>query len=229
MGAIITVGTRLLGDKRVPYVVDPKGLDSKDTINEAIKYGYVVGKADQIALNARGVMKAMLDGIQKDGNGRKIDEYFSLQPHATGRLDDITDDVDKSKINVIVRARTLKQLALDDSDWTVILVGSTGNLVVNSISTGEESGVIIVGETVHINGFALALGAGDTVSWSVPAKSKSGTVAAAKLTSEFTRIDVTGDALSELSSATYDGETIVWTIKIGNLRAVKTATLRVEA
>jgi len=228
MGAIITDGTKMLGDKRVPYVVDPKGLDNDETIAEAIKYGYVVGKQDQISANAKGVMKAMLDGIKKDGDGRKIDEYFSLQPFARGRLDNITDDLDKSKIAVKVRARALKQLKLNATDWTVILEGSTGNLVVNGISTGEMSGVINVGETVHINGFNLTLGAGDTVSWSVPSKGKSGTVAASKLTSEYTRIDVAGDALSELASATYDGETIVWTIKIGNLRAVKTATLSVR-
>ena len=30
-------------------------------------------------------MKAALDGVKRDGCGRKIDEFFSLQPYAGGR------------------------------------------------------------------------------------------------------------------------------------------------
>ena len=228
MGAQVTIATHLLNGRRVGNVVDPKSLDNNATIQEAIDYGYAMGKIDQIGYNAKGVLKSMVNGISKDGNGRKIDEFFSIQPSIQGRLNDVTDDISKDKISVVAHARTLKNLKLDTSDWTVTLEGTTGDLTINSISTGETTGVVVVGEDVDINGFGFKLSTGDTVKWSVLGTAKSGTVAAEKLTDEMTRLTIAGEALSELNSAEYDGKTIVFTLSIGNNRGVKSAVLKVE-
>ena len=228
MGAQVTIATHLLNGRRVGQVVDPKGLDNNATIQEAVDYGYVMGKIEQIGYNAKGVLKSMINGISKDGNGRKIDEFFSIQPFTQGHLDDITDDIDRDKISVVAHARALKNLKLDTSDWTITLEGTTGDLTINSISTGETTGVIVVGEDVAINGFGLRLSDGDSVKWSVLGTAKSGTIAAASLSGDMTRLTIDGDALSELDSAEYDGKTIVFTLAIGSNRGVKSAVLKVE-
>ena len=228
MGAQVTIATHLLNGRRVGQVMDPKSLDNTATIQEAIDYGYALGKVEQIGYNAKGVLKSMINGISKDGNGRKIDEFFSIQPSVQGRLGDVTDDIDRDKIKVVAHARTLKNLKFDTSDWTVTLEGTTGDLTINSISTGETTGVIVVGEDVAINGFGLKLSDGDSVKWSVPGTAKSGTIAAASLSGDTTRLTIDGDALSELDSAEYDGKTIVFTLAIGTNRGVKSAVLKIE-
>ena len=228
MGAMITVSTHYLGDKLVGNIVNPKTLGNDETIKEAIQYNYVIGQPEQIGYNAKGVLKSMIKGISKDADGRKIDEFFSVQPTIKGKGDDITDDIDKSKIAVLAKARALKKLKLDTSDWNVMIEGTSGALAINGISTGEESGQIVIGEDVGINGFGLKLGEGDTISWSVPEAGKSGVVAAAKLTSDMTRITIDGDALEELDDSAYNGMQIIWTLKIGTCRGVKSALIVVK-
>ena len=227
MGAKITIETHLLGDKRVSQIVGGKTLNDDETVQEALDYGYVTGKKDLIRSNAHGVLKSMLVGIQKDGNGRKIDEFFSLQPVTHGKLDDITDDISKDQIGVGVKARALKQLTIDTSDWDITVEGSTGELDITSVTTGEESGQILLGEAVHINGSGIQLGEGDTVKFYVPNTEKSTptTISAEYLTSDATRITIAAAAFSELSGEEYAGKTIVFDLKIGNSRAVKSATI----
>ena len=53
MGAQVTVTTSLLNGKLVARIVDPKGLGEKETISEALDYGFVLGKPEQIAYNKR--------------------------------------------------------------------------------------------------------------------------------------------------------------------------------
>lgn len=227
MGAQVTVTTSLLNGKLVPRIVDPKGLGEKETISEALDYGFVLGKPEQIAYNCKGVLKSMVNGVSKDGCGRKIDEFFSLQPYAGGRLDDVTDDIDRSKVSVTVRARALKRLRLDTSDWNVVLEGTTGNLVINAISTGERTGEILVGGAVGVNGFGLRLGEGDTVRWSVPGTDRSGLVPASMVESDMTRLTVAGEALAELNAPEFNGKTIVFDLRVGTNRGIKSAILAV--
>ena len=228
MGAIVSIETHLLGDQRVSNIVNGKTFTNDETIQEAIDGGYVNGKLELISSNTKGLLKSMLAGIQKDGNGRKIDEYFSLQPYPKGRLDDITDDISKDKIDVRVKARALKQLALDTSDWTINVEGSTGDLRISTVTTGEESGHIVVNanEAVHINGSGLKMGADDYVKYYIPDTEKSNptTIAAEKLTSDATRITIAADVFADLTDD-YQGKTIVFDIRIGNNRAVKRATI----
>ena len=69
------VMTGMLNGHRVGRFTDLVTLGSEETLREALEYGYVTGKASSLAAVAEGVLKAMVDGIRKDGNGRKIDEF----------------------------------------------------------------------------------------------------------------------------------------------------------
>ena len=228
MGAKINITTHMLGDKRVGTIEGQKTLSNDETIAEAIDYGYVVGKKELVSQSVKGVLKAMADGVSKDGNGRKIDEYLSLQAYAKGRLDDITDDIDRDKLDVRLVARALKELKPDVSGWSFIVEGTTtSDMNLTSITTGETVGVIRVGEAVDINGFGLS--ADYEVGWKVSETGKSGTVAAAKVTGDWTRLTIAGDALAELNTSEYDGKTIVFTVRNGTKFAKKSAELKTVA
>ena len=226
MGAKMTIETHLLGNKRVGTIVNNKTLTSEETLKEAINMGYVIGKPQLVAANVKGVLKSMVDGIAKDGNGRKIDTYFSLQPVVRRKLADVTDDIDKSKLEVKTVARNLKEMTIDTSNWSFTVEGSTGNLVINSISTGEKVGEIVIGEDVNINGVRLNDGE-LTLKWSVPELSLAGTVAAAMIKNrDFSRITVDEAAFASLEGAEASGKTIVFDITVGNNRAVKSALVK---
>ena len=139
-----------------------------------------------------------------------------------------TDPVSKDNCKVRVVARALKEMQPDTSDWSFAIEGATSDtLSISSVTSGEVIGEIVVGENVDFNGFGLAMGEGDTLKWSVPGTEKSGTVADAKIESAWTRLTVTGDALSELASAEYNGKMITFVLKVGNATVSKSATLKV--
>ena len=94
------------------------------------------------------------------------------------------------------------------------------------ITTGERLGEIVLGENVKLNGKELTMGEGDSVSWSVPETGESGTVGASFITSDATRITIARDGLQELFDAANDGKTIVFTVRIGNKKSVKSATMK---
>ena len=58
MGATIKITTHVLRDRRVGQIVENPGLDSDATVQEAIDYGYVVGKKEVIKAQAEGVLEA---------------------------------------------------------------------------------------------------------------------------------------------------------------------------
>ena len=221
MGAKVTIETHLLNDKRVGRIANLKTLTNDETIQEAIDMGYVVGKPQLISANVKGVLKCMVDAVSKDGNGRKIDSYFSIQPSVQGKLDDVTDDIDKSKLTVKALARNLKEMTVDTDGWNFTVEGSTGSLVINSISTGEKTGEVVLGEDVNINGIALDNGA-VSIKWKVAELSAEGTVTAAEIKSrDYSRITIDEAALEALESLEANGKTIVFDITCGNNRAVK--------
>jgi len=228
MAANMTVVTSLLRGRRIGRFATRKTLTNDETVQEAIDGGYVVGKKESIGANAKGVLRAMAMGIQKDGNGRKVNEFVSLQPYAKCYLEDPTDSVTKDNCRVRVAARVLKEMQPDTSDWSFALEGASSDTVnISTVTTGEEVGVVVIGENVELNGFGLSMGSGDTLKWSVVGTEKTGTVAAAKISSAWTRITVTGDALSELDSAAYAGKTIVFVLKVGNATVSKSATIAI--
>ena len=138
----------------------------------------MTGKKTSLAAVAEGVCKAMIDGIKKDGNGRKIDDFVSINAFARGSLKDICDELAKGGVKVSARARMLKEFKVDTAQWSFIIEGSTGTFVIEVITTGEKLGEIVLGENVKLNGKELTMGEGDSVSWSVPETGESGTVAA---------------------------------------------------
>jgi len=230
MAANMTVVTNLLNGRRVGRFVNGKTLTNDETIQEAIDGGYVVGKKEAIGQSAKGVLRGMVVGIQKDANGRKINEFLSLQPYLKGKVEDPTDNVTKENCAVRIVARTLKELQPDISDWSFFLENaSVGSLVITSISTGEEVNEIVLGEAIDLNGFGLTMGTGDSLKWSVLGESASGTVAQAKITSEWTRITLASDVLDTIKTAAYDGKTIAFELKVGNQTVTKTALLRFVA
>ena len=228
MAANMTVVTNLLNGRRVGRFANRKTLNNDETIQEAIDGGYVVGKKEIIGATAKGVLRGMVVGVQKDGNGRKINEFISLQPYAKCHLDDPTDPVTKDNCKVRVVARALKELQPDTSNWSFAIEGaSSDTLNITSVTTGEVIGEIVVGENVDFNGFGLTMGGGDSLAWSVPGTAKSGTVADASIESSWTRLTVTGNALAELASAEYNGKMIAFVLKVGNATVSKSATLKV--
>ena len=189
-------------------------------------YGYVTGKESSLAAVAEGVCKAMIDGIRKDGNGRKIDDFISINAFAKGSLKDICDELTRANARVSVRARMLKEFKVDTTEWSFIIEGSTGTFSIEVITTGEKLGEIVLGENVKLNGKELTMGEGDSVSWSVPETGESGTVGASFVTSDATRITIARDGLQELFDAANDGKTVVFTVRIGNKKSVKSATMK---
>ena len=220
------VATHVLNGRRVGYFVDLVTLGSAETLKEALDYGYVTGKQSSLAAVAEGVFKAMIDGIRKDGNGRKIDDFVSINAFARGSLKDICDELDKANVKVSVRARMLKEFKVDTTAWSFIIEGSTGTFQIEVITTGEKLGEIVLGENVKLNGKELTMGEGDTVSWAVPETGESGTVASSFVTSDATRITIARDGLQELFDAANDGKTVVFTVRIGNRKSVKSAVMK---
>ena len=228
MGAKLKIATTLLGDRRVGMIVENSGFDSDATIQEAIDLGYVVGKKEVIKAQAEGVLKAMFKGVEADGNGRKIDEIISLQPYAVGSLEDPTDNVSKEKIGAILRARMLKNMKLDSGKFTFIIEGATGTLRMTSITTGDEEGVILLGADVQFNGFDLVMGPDDKMTYRVPESGVTGEIPAEALSSEKTRITAKGYAFNDLASdPANNGRDIVFTVKIGNKKVVKSAVMKI--
>lgn len=226
MSATIKITTHVLGDTRVGQIVENPGLDSDATVQEAIDYGYVVGKKEIIKAQAEGVLKAMFEGVEKDGNGRKIDEVISLQPYATGSLADPTDDITKASIGARLVAHMLKQMALDSSGFSFIIEGATGTLRITVITTGQDEGVIVLGEAVKFNGMELLMGEGDSIAYRIPESGVTGEIARELITSEPTRITLAADALAALAAdSANNGRDIVFTVKIGNKKIVKAAKM----
>ena len=225
MGANITISTNMLGEHLVAAKNEEKVLDTNATVNEAIDYGYVMGKPAQIEYNVKGVLKAMVSGISKDANGRKLDSLFSIQPVVKGRGDDICDDIKLDELKVNARARALNGLKIDTSDWSVTVEGSTGNLTLNTVSSGIETGKITPTLDVNLNGFGLSLGDDDSVTYSVPELGVSGTIDSALITSEWTRLTIDKTAFSELTTSEYNGKKIVFKVKIGNNVGIKSAII----
>ena len=114
----IKIQTHDLAGRQVGRIVDLETLDSTATLKEAIDYGYVTGKQPVLASVLEGVLKAMVDGVKKDGNGRKIDEFLSINAFLRGRLEDICDEINRKTAKVSLRARMLKEFVVDTSNWS---------------------------------------------------------------------------------------------------------------
>ena len=222
----IKIQTHDLAGRQVGRIVDLETLDSTATLKEAIDYGYVTGKQPVLASVLEGVLKAMVDGVKKDGNGRKIDEFLSINAFLRGRLEDICDEINRKTAKVSLRARMLKEFVVDTSNWSFVVEGATGTFQIEVITTGEKVGEIYLGGNVLLNGKNLTMGEGDTVKYLVPETGLERTVGASYITSDASRITIARDGVQELFDASNDGKTVVFTVRIGNKIARKSAIMR---
>jgi len=229
MGAKMRIQTHMLGDRRVGSFVDLKSLDTAATVREAIEKGYVVGKQELVVSTVSGVIRSMCAGISRDGNGRKVDGIVSLQPSIRCKLADSCEPVTKDNVEAKLRARVLKDGKVDASGWSFTIEGATGSLDVQSVTTGEVMGEVVIGEAIDFNGSDLALAAADTITWTANdgTQTKTGSIASDKRTCSANRITTAADVLASLTGGTWEEKTIVFTIQSGNKKAVKAATLRV--
>ncbi len=191
---------------------------------------YVTGKASVIEGVVKAVFKAMGDAIQKDGRGRSIDGYVSINAFPKGGwMADPCDSLDRAKLKVNLRAKMLKEFKVDVSTWSFLFGNETVNFILESITTGETLGEIVLGEDVFINGRDIELAEGDTVSYRIPDTGAQGTFGASDLTSDATRITVPKELLASLVTEENDGLRIDWAVRIGNKSAQKSATLKYVA
>ena len=177
-------------------------------------------------------MKSMAAGVRRDGRPRSIEGFLTVFPVFKGQID-LEKGYDPAVNKVQIKARLLNELELDISDWSFedVTPGKKA-FKLNTVKAGSVLGVIEVGETIELNGDGLpSTKAGEElrVHWAVEGTDKSGDIAAAKMTSDVGRADIASDALAELASETYDGKTIVFTVR-GNFSSSKIpATLKYVA
>jgi len=229
MSAQMKVQTTLLGDKRVGCFVDLKALDTAATVKEAIDKGYLVGKLELIVSVVSGVIRSMVAGVSRDGNGRKVDGIVSLQPSLRCKLADNCEPVTKDNVEAKLRARVLSEGLVDATDWSFTVEGATGSLNIESITTGEVMGEVVVGEAIDFNGTGLNLTNAATLSWVANdgTQTKTGTVQKSALTCSENRITTAANVLASLTGDTWDGKTVVFNISDSGKTAIKSATLRV--
>ena len=218
--------THTLGDQLVGQFAEEDGLDTDATLSEALEYGFVTSMQKEALLaQIQGVFKAMIRGVETDGNGRKIDGFVSINPFARGRLDDICDEYTASVAKVVAIARMLKEFDIDTSDWSFVIEGSVGSIVVNVVTTGEAVGVVRSGEDIMINGLHLA---GASVGFELPDGHHYG-IAPEYVTSDESRVTIGKDGLADLAAHAADGDIVKFKVAVGNSIGYKSAIYKVEA
>jgi len=229
MGAKMKVQTHILGDKRVGCFVDLKALDTAATVKEAIDKGYLVGKLELIVSTVSGVIRSMVAGVSRDGDGRKVDGIVSMQPSLRCKLADSCEPVTKDNVEAKLRTRVLSEGVVDTSGWSFTVEGSTGSLNVQSITTGEAMGEVVIGEAIDFNGTGLNLTNAGAISWTANdgTQTKTGTVQKSALTCSENRITTQAAILAALTGDTWEGKQIVFNISDSGKAAIKSATIRV--
>lgn len=218
--------THTLGDQLVGQFAEEDGLDTDATLSEALEYGFVTSMQKEALLaQIQGVFKAMIRGVETDGNGRKIDGFVSINPFARGRLDDICDEYTASVAKVVAIARMLKEFDIDTSDWSFVIEGSVGSIVVNVVTTGEAVGFVRSGEDIMINGLHLA---GASVGFELPDGHHYG-IAPEYVTSDESRVTIDKDGLADLAAHAADGDIVKFKVVVGNSIGYKSAIYKVEA
>ena len=218
--------THNLGDQLVGQFAEEDGLDTDATLSEALEYGFVTSMQKEALLaQIQGVFKAMIRGVETDGNGRKIDGFVSINPFARGRLDDICDEYTASVAKVVAIARMLKEFDIDTSDWSFVIEGSVGSIVVNVVTTGEAVGFVRSGEDIMINGLHLA---GASVGFELPDGHHYG-IAPEYVTSDESRVTIDKDGLADLAAHAADGDIVKFKVTVGNSIGYKSAVYKVEA
>ena len=207
--------------------VERQTVPLETSVREAIDGLYVLGQEELVRANFFGLMRSASDGIRRDGHARQIGDYITIYPVVTGEID-LDYGWNPAVNGVRIIARLLNELELDITNWSFEdVTPGKQSFKLNTVSTLGVEGVAEVGKTVAINGSGLPKTDAIRVDWAVEGTDKSGTIPAAKVTSDDVRADIAEDALAELASEAYDGKTIVFTVR-GNFSSAKiSATLKV--
>ena len=211
---------RLVGGKTVPL---------ETSIKEAKAAGYVLGDEELVKRQFDGLIQSMKDGVEADGMARQIGGWVTVYPVFVGPID-LAKGYDPEKNGIRIRMRLLNEIDVDITDWEFrdVTPGRTP-FTIDSASTGELVNTVKVGDPIHVNGRPFPPNAALRVDWAVEGTDKSGTIPAAKFTSDATLITIAADALAELASEEYDGKTVVFTVR-GNFASAKiAATLKYVA
>ena len=200
-------------------------------ITEALAGNYCTGQKTLIRNFFFGLMQSMADGVRRDGHARQIANFLTVYPVFKGEID-LERGYDPEVNGVMIRARLLNEMDLDITDWSFEdVTEGKRSFRLDSVKAGPVIGEYLLGETGNLNGKDLpSTEAGETlrVHWAVEGTDKSGDIAAAKLSSDVSRIDIADDALDELKDAQYVGKTIVFTVR-GNFSSAKiSATVKYD-
>ena len=195
-------------------------------ITEAIAGNYVIGNATLIRNTFMGMMRSMADGVARDGHPRMLGNLITIYPVVTGEID-LDKGWDPSVNSVKIRARLLNEMELDITDWVFRdVTPGKRSFTLQSVKAGEELGVYDISKLGELNGKDLpSTEAGEplNIHWEVEGTDKSGDIAAAKLSSNVSRIDIAAGAIEGLTRDE-EGKTIVLTVR-GNFTTGKITAL----
>ena len=200
--------------------VDRQTVPLETSVKEAIEGLFVLGQEQLVKSNFFGLMRSASDGIRRDGHARQIGDYITIYPDVTGEFDlDRGWDPERNGVRII--ARHLNELELDITKWSFEdATPGKQSFKVNTVSTLGVEGIAEIGKPIAINGSGLPKTDAIRIDWALEGTDKSGTIPAAKVTSDDVRADIAADALAELTSEEYDGKTIVFTVR-GNFSSAK--------
>ena len=200
--------------------VDRQTVPLETSVKEAIEGLFVLGQEQLVKSNFFGLMRSASDGIRRDGHARQIGDYITIYPVVTGEFD-LDRGWDPERNGVRIVARLLNELELDITKWSFEdATPGKQSFKVNTVSTLGVEGIAEIGKPVAINGSGLPKTDAIRIDWALEGTDKSGTIPAAKVTSDDVRADIAADALAEIASEEYDGKTIVFTVR-GNFSSAK--------
>ena len=192
-------------------------------IQEALEGNYCTGQITLIRNFFFGLLQSMADGVRRDGHARQIANFLTVYPVFKGEVD-LDKGFDPAVNYVMIRARLLNEMELDITNWSFEdVTEGKRSFTLQSVKAGEVIGEYLLGEVGNINGRNLPSTVADEelrIHWEVEGTDKSGDIPAEKLSSDVSRIDIAEDALAELEDETYDGKTIVFTVR-GNFSNAK--------
>ena len=196
--------------------VDKETTPLDGAIDDAIAGNYAIGNKALIRNTFFGLMLSMADGVRRDGRPRQVAGLITVYPVFKGPVD-LEKGFDPDVNNVMIRARLLKEIDLDITKWTFedVTPGKRA-FRLTTVKAGLNDGEVVVGESVEINGKDVPnkdAGEPVSVSWALTDGSKSGEVAAEKISGNISRIDLAEGALTGLTAEDDEGKEIEFTVR----------------
>ena len=196
--------------------VDKETTPLDGAIDDAIAGNYAIGNKALIRNTFFGLMQSMADGVRRDGRPRQVAGLITVYPVFKGPVD-LEKGFDPDVNSVMIRARLLKEIDLDITKWTFedVTPGKRA-FRLTTVKAGEKDGEVVVGSAVEINGKDVpnkSAGEPVSVSWALTDGSKSGEVAAEKISGNISRIGLAEGALTGLTAEDDDGKEIEFTVR----------------